>query len=699
MSSSSGNIIPTVDNFTMLPASVLQTWPVKDIQQYSTVLGNVILKEMEKVTQYQKEISESDKNIKDIDMEIAAIDRDIIANTNAIIQFETSDAASILYNEQIDSTINNYNDYIGKLDTDISVYDGLIKDVDKQISELIVTGDTSLEGAAKQYSEVYIHYLILDSLYKSYEHSTTLFSSIYEAALLDEEKYIKEMELAASNELTKMTKLNKLYTDGEYIQSSLTQYRIDEVIYTYAYASTTAGILQLSTLYDTASMIDTYNNLLLERATTNDNYLNALSNYNIASQNTTTISGATAAGWGSLMATLTDRLLSLEGQIQTTSNAINTQITNSEISWVQASEAAVNIGLESISSLNIYMSTSDGNIKYYSSMYDEASFTMRNSADSYTLYDSYYNSTFVGSNDSMAKMLETINTYGNDQTGIDEHNMRVQIIGMQYTALTSSFKGNIDYSSLMAVEIVDADKQYNEYSTMEKEMRINMSNTNMQIKSNEDSIYQRIGIMNTESTIIDREGIHSMIYDTEKSIALLDGRVQEFKQRELYAMSKQLNAYRYHEQCIGDEVKNAAKTNTEPDINTLPVNLAYSNLKLIEDFVDTFNSVYVTYDNHRQNLTSLSTTFTAEKNSYSTFLYYKDTNNLYPNDVNTLTSLSNSSNEYMRSKLDSVQSMQNLAPTHSAINIITSDFMTRYMRTFPAEELRQTESTISSIWI
>ena len=179
---------------------------------------------------------------------------------------------------------------------------------------------------------------------------------------------------------------------------------------------------------------------------------------------------------------------------------------------------------------------------------------------------------------------------------------------------------------------------------------------------------------------------------------LLFGYIQ-FKQRELYAMSKQLNAYRYHEQCIGDEVKNAAKTNTEPDINTLPVNLAYSNLKLIEDFVDTFNSVYVTYDNHRQNLTSLSTTFTAEKNSYSTFLYYKDTNNLYPNDVNTLTSLSNSSNEYMISKLDSVQSMQNLAPTHSAINIITSDFMTRYMRTFPAEELRQTESTISSIWI
>ena len=71
---------------------------------------------------------------------------------------------------------------------------------------------------------------------------------------------------------------------------------------------------------------------------------------------------------------------------------------------------------------------------------------------------------------------------------------------------------------------------------------------------------------------------------------------------------------------------------------------------------------------------------------------------LYPNNSTISTSLVSSSDIYIKAKLDSAQSKQNLTPTQSAINIISSDFMNRYVNTFSLSEISFTESTISSIW-
>jgi hypothetical protein len=179
---------------------------------------------------------------------------------------------------------------------------------------------------------------------------------------------------------------------------------------------------------------------------------------------------------------------------------------------------------------------------------------------------------------------------------------------------------------------------------------------------------------------------------------LLIGDVQSFKQRELYVVSKQVNAQTYYDMCVLENVKNNKSSETNVNMNTSTINLAYKNLTVIQEFLDTFDSVYKTYDNHMVNLLNLSTSINQEKNAYSDYSSNKDLVNLYPNDSNMFRSLENSSNTYIKAKLDSAQSKKNLIPTKNAIYVIRNDFIDRYMKTFPLDEISQTESTITSKW-
>ena len=698
MSSSSGNIIPTVDNFKLLSIDVVKTWPVEDIQRYSTVVGMVILNQDSTIKGNQQAKTQYEKRIIDIDSTIESIDRKIIKNNNTLINYNIRNNFYEIFNREFNSTLASKNTELKKIEGDIAVYDGLVKDIDKSLYVLSVNGDSSLEEAAKYYSSVYIDYIVNNTLYKNYEHSTVVFSSIYESTKIADKKCLEYIQLTADNELRKTIELSTLYNESASIQSSLTQYRIDEVIYTHAYASTTAGLLQVSTLYDTAEMFVTYNNLVSTHTKISENYFNALNNYNIASQNTTGISGATSAGWSNLVSTLLDKDLKLQEQIILTSNAIDTQIANSQMLWIKSSDVAVEIGSQSMSSLTNYMNASDSSLKYYSSMYDDASIAMRISMDASMLYNSYYVSTTIGSNANMNNILQTISTYGNDQTGIDEINARIQVTNAKYTELTSTIMGNIEYSTLMAQEIINANNEFNKYSTLYEIATGEFIKLNSLLMQNESSIYGTIGNMNAESTIMDMENINLRIHDTERDTHLLTGSVQAFKHRELYVVSKQVDAQSYYNKCVLEQVKNNTSSQTALEINNSTINLAYTNLTIIQQFLDTFDSVYVSYENHMQNLLNLSTSINVEKNTYSTFTSYKTLMYLYPNNSTISTSLVSSSDIYIKAKLDSAQSKQNLTPTQSAINIISSDFMNRYVNTFSLSEISFTESTISSIW-
>jgi hypothetical protein len=698
MSSTSGYSVPTIDNFKLVPIDEVMEWNLEDIIYYSTIVGTVISNKMNSVQENQANISNCDLLSMQTYSTMYYIDKEISANTNVIINYDIRYADNTQFNNEINSTIKYHEDSIKDINAKINVYDGLIDDIKYKLEDIAKNNDSTFIATAIHYSTLYVNYLILDNLYTTYEQSTTILSSIYESSILAENESRKYIQYCADIVLSTTIELSTIYDTGTSIQSTLTQYRIDEIKYTYAYASTTVGVSQLSTLYETASLFDTYNGLVSTHTDTNNKYQNALSNYNLALTNTTGLSGATAAGWSVLAQSFADKDTKIQEQITLTSNAILAQVNNSETEWILASETAVNIGTQSISSFKTYIDTADYNIKYYSSMVDNTSSTIQSSMDAFTLYNSYYVSTVTGSNIYMSSILTTISTYGNDQTGVDEYLATADVLQKEYDTLTSSFLGNIAYSTVMNDEITYANNDYIKYSTIYDKTNVKRMQLTKILLDVENSIYKNTMDMNIESTIIDVEKIRLREYEIEMATYTLNGSVQSFKQRELFVVAKQVEAQSYYDTCVLNQVKTNTSSQTVANINTSTVNLAYDNLVMIQQFLDTFDSVYKTYDRYMLDLLNLSTSVYIEKETYSTFASYKNLMFISPNDSTISTALVNSSNIYAKAILDTGQNIQNLTPSYSAVNIISNDFMQRYMNTFSIDEIKQTENKISSIW-
>jgi hypothetical protein len=449
-------------------------------------------------------------------------------------------------------------------------------------------------------------------------------------------------------------------------------------------------------------MFSTYNGLVSTHTNTVAQYNIALNNYTLAAQNpTTTLSGATATGWGALMSTLSAKDTALQSQILLTSNSINTQIVNSQMLWIKASDVAVDIGSQTISSLTDYMNIADSNVKYYSSMFDDANIVVQSSMNAYLLYNSFYVSTVTASNANMDNIMKTISTYGNDQTGLDEITARVQVVKDQYTALTSSYVGNINLSTAMQSEKMAAIYEFNTYSTLYESTNNALILFNTDLVNNESSIYGTIGELNTASSIMDMETLNSLIYTTGVSMATTNMNVNMFGYREAYVLTKRMNAQNYYDSTILTQVNKTNDLNeaeasdsvSAVNVNTSEINLAYTNLNVIQQFLDTFDSIYTSYDNYMTGLLNVSTSLGYEKENYSTLASYRTLSYIHP-DSNMSTLIKNASSNYESSHLDSLQKVQDLVPSNAAVDIINSDFFKRYAQVFSEDEVIEIESTI-----
>ena len=695
--------VPTVDNFILISTDTLRTWSIEEIQAYSTVLSKVIAKETEAINYNQKVIAKNESELVKIDTELKTIDKQVIANQNAIISYNMRYGDSLLFNKNIDSTIASNIKSISDTEDKIMTYDTLITDLDNKLADIEVNGDPTFDEAAAHYSTIVIEYLVAEKLLENSLYSTTLLSTLYESSIFSISDSLVYLQDCANDVLSTTIELSTLYTERVGINSTLTQQRIEEVIYTYAYASTSAGLLQLSTLYDTSLMFSTYNGLVSTHNTTVAQYNMALNNYTLASQNpTTTLYGATAAGWATLMNSLSAKDTEIQSQILLTSNSINTQIVNSEMIFVKASEVAVEIGQQTISSLTDYENIAESNIKYYSTMFDDATLVIQSSMNAYMLYNTYYVSTVTASNANMDNIMKTISTYGNDKTGIDEITARVQVIHDQYTELTSTYMGNITFSTLMHSEKMEATIEFNNYSTLYESTNTALIRLNDDLIKNESTIYGTVGELNTASTLMDMENLNMLICNTGISMATTNMNVNMYGYREAYVLTKRMNAQNYYDSTILLQVNRTNDINqaeasdsvSAVDINTSEITLAYTNLNLIQQFLDTFDSIYSAYDNYMTGLLNLSTSLGNEKENYSTLASYRTLSYIYPDDTSYRSRINGASSNYESSHLDSLQKVQDLVPSNAAVDIINSDFLSRYTKVFSQEDIIEIESTI-----
>ena len=243
--------------------------------QYSSIAGDEIVQ-----SQYEYMILTSESTINGLGYEIMVNDNAIIASELRYAQLESD-------NNLLDSTINSY---ISSID----VQDKIIADSKRKAINLVkhsieimpletvidddlAESDAQFISSAIGYSSLYMTFMINDILYQDCLSEISTTSSLYDASVILENIELANLEESTMNFVERSMELSSLFLEGNQIESTLAQYIIDETLATAALTSTNAGIIAISSMYETALITQQYYESLSTQTATIDAYIAAQS--------------------------------------------------------------------------------------------------------------------------------------------------------------------------------------------------------------------------------------------------------------------------------------------------------------------------------------------------------------------------------------------------------------------------------------
>jgi hypothetical protein len=620
--------------------------------------------------------------------------REIVNNNNRLLAYNTQHKQIVENNKIIDQNIEKYKNLIEEDTGKIRAFNNLIGGLQIKASSIETSLERStFEGKAKYYSTLYTDYMVAEALYNDCINSTIELNSVYSASVKMEEEAYSKLFSSADDILSTTTDLTRLYKDKVEIHSTLTSRIIKEVLYTNAYNSTTASITAISGLFEIATLFSNYNQLQVAKQKNTESYNTAYTYYTTLANTNNTISGATSAGWKSLMETLSSTESNINSNMSNTSNSILASLAANEIIWISTANAAVDINDITTSTLDAYVTLAKSSLKYNSTLNDDANIRLVTNTKEYIQNMSDYAENVNTSN----YILSSINTDSNVDIAIVAR--KISIIPKVRKGLMSTYNNAIEYSTIMSNKYEEEINNYNYYSKIYDSTSKNIVEVNDLITDNITSTYNTIARLNTLSTMLDTVTINMAAYDIESKINYNMQEMAAMKYREAYVVSKRMDATKIYENCVLTQVDKVSGTTIIPaavDLAVDSIAIAYSNLNTINTFLNRFNSVYYDYTSHIDNLYTISTLVGYKVETYSTLTTYKQQSYLNPNDVfaaNALTDVETS----LRGLTSLVETSSLILTTSQSIaDNHKLDFMKSYVSIFPGSEVQRTELAISS---
>jgi hypothetical protein len=259
--------------------------------------------------------------------------------------------------------------------------------------------------------------------------------------------------------------------------------------------------------------------------------------------------------------------------------------------------------------------------------------------------------------------------------------------------LLRKYDSYIEYSTIMTSTFIDETSNYIYYSTLYDSTSKSIPLLNLMITDNKTSTYNTIAELNTLSTFIDVNTMQTAGYTIEGEINYTLEDLAAMKYRQTYAISKRIHATQIYEDCV---IKQIQKSPVAPDLNVEPIAIAYNNLTTVNTFLRTFDTIYNDYDNHMVNLFNVSTLIGNQLETHSALIGYRQIADLNPNDssaVNQVTTAATALQGF--GQLVAVSSLK-IATSQRILNNDKTIFMQNYVNTFPASEIQEAETTIST---
>ena len=677
--------------------------------QYSSIAGDQVVQ-----SQYAYMILTSQSTINGLGYEITANDNAIIA---ADLRYSQLDAD----NKLLDSTMTSYL-------SSMVIQDKIIADSDAAISSLIlesakidaelIKSDQEFVSSATGYSTLYMNFMAKDILYENClsEISTTTFQ--YEASAIFENIALFNLQQSTANVVAKSMELSSLYLEGNQIQSSLSQYIIDETLAAAALTSTNAGIIAISSLYETAVINQRYYQMVSTQTATIDEFTEAqskLADVKRRAEANPTDSVLVAA---SRMAEQTVSRIALKKTDQATKvTALQSLVagatSDSYDTTMAAAQAAVELENNNVSTFQGYADLISKQIVYYSSIFEQATNDIASSMAAVTLYSSFYNSSIAGSNALMTLVARDTSSIAGQQAESDAIALTITSLNTQFTQYTSSYNGWISYSTLMKDEVARADAELSQQSTFYESTSISVKRFTDTLQQVQSSITGNDTTVFTLSSILESEMINMLGYQADVSASFNLEEQSAYQYRETYVRLRRVEAQKYYDACVLQQVQNTSTQNATLrqqagaatftpiaiNLNTPTINLAYTNLTTITSFLDTFTSMYTNYDIQTVNLRGVSTSIGNQRTAYSTTRFFLNMSRLNPANPNIGQSFSNAQAAFIANQATTNNLLNNVALTQGQINTAKNTFLRTYQSVFLSSDIMNNESTISSFLI
>ena len=383
--------------------------------QYSSIAGDQVVQ-----SQYAYMILTSESTINGLGYEITENDNAIIA---ADLRFSQLDAD----NKLLDSTMTSYL-------SSMAVQDKIIAESDTAISSLIlesakidaelIKSDQEFVSSAIGYSTLYMDFMAKDILYTNTLSEISTTSFLYEAATIFENIALVNLQESTANVVARSMELSTLFLEGNQIQSTLSQYIIDETLATAALTSTNAGIIAISSLYATALVNQEYYQLVSTQTATIDAFTAAQSTLattrmRAAARPTDTVLAAAATMAQQRLTSLATAKTEVATKVTALQALVAGATSDSYDTTMAAAQAAVELENNNVSTFQGYADAATEEIKYFSTIFEQATNDIASSLAAVTLYSSFFNSSIAGSNALMDLVTQDTSSIAGQQAESD----------------------------------------------------------------------------------------------------------------------------------------------------------------------------------------------------------------------------------------------------------------------------------------
>jgi hypothetical protein len=658
-------------------------------QQTSTINADTVIQ-----TQYQYLISQSQSTIDSITSQQ-------IQNSNAIIT--SIEATTSLVNEVSTNTANllSYDSTIRGEANNIELFNIQLSSLileSESIQTTLSKSDTAYTSTSIAYSTLYLDFVRKDEIYQQSLMDISTTSSYLVSSITAEAYSYAFLQSSIQNYYSTSQNLSSLIIEGGNIHSTIIQYRIDEKSVEDALTSTNNGLLTLSSFYLTALL----NQNFLQAVSTQSGLKVALetatADYNFLKSRTDTAATNTA-----LLAlnTTTAMKISTDSTVTSLQTLTGKSITDSYNVNILAAQANVELETQNISSYTGKYNESISSIKYYSSLYEQATRDIDSSITGFNLYNTYYQSSVNGSNALMELVKKDNDSLSEQRTQLDILSHTISSLYKDYSNYNSTYTGMVQYSTILKDVISQSTIALNMYSTLYDSTTtvINKLYGESNVILNQ-MVSTQVNI-DTYSTLIERNTANLLVYAAELDASYAQQEQGTMKYRETIVREKHIRAQRDYDQAIIDEIqKNSTnRISTPTNLNTPAISVAYTTLKTVEGHVNKYSEIYDLYNLQSTNQGLMLSTTMGHSNSYTTLLSSQMAARIYPNDTLVLERRREREQVYQTGR-------QVLQERENVVKLGYDDIYARkrvsdeaYNTLFSASELYANTSTISSFLI